>query len=147
LPLRSDHVVDSYLGQCKILATVALIASDRVDRIQQGSMRCIVRPELKRRQDFWQHAPVIGAIGGANRGVDATILWLTGRSVLLDQCFERLLAGNWEDHFAHNAIRIVDSRFGDAEENARLPAHLPVFLQKLLNDTPFGPNRDAVCDL
>jgi hypothetical protein len=38
-------------------------------------------------------------------------------------------------------------RLRSAEQNAGLSAYLPVFLKKLFNDPPFGPNRDAVRDL
>jgi hypothetical protein len=67
--------------------------------------------------------------------------------VLLDQVLERLLAGNWKDHLPRNALRVADSGFGDAEKNAGLPTHLPIFVKQFLDDTPLGADRDGVRDL
>ena len=52
-----------------------------------------------------------------------------------------------KDHLPHNAFRVADSGFGDAEKNAGLPTHLPIFVKQFLDDTPLRADRDAVRDL
>lgn len=41
-PLRADHVADRDLGERKVLTTVALMAPDRIDRIQLRPMHRII---------------------------------------------------------------------------------------------------------
>ena len=87
-------------------------------------MRRVVRAELDRGEQLRQHPPIIGAVGGADHGVDARMPLAGAGCGLLDQLLKCLFARNREDHLAHDAVGLIERGACDVEEDADLAANL-----------------------
>ena len=80
----------------------------------------IVRTEFQALQDLWHHAAVMALVGIPDHCAKCgSVAWTCGLR-FLDQITQGLFADDWKDNIAHDAIRILQSRAGNFEQEVLL---------------------------
>ena len=127
-PLGPHDAVNRDLGRAEKLSPIRLGRADLGQRVGERLMRAVVGMEVERGEQLGHHAPVIGAVGGANRLVDAPRRCGAGRERLLDQRRERALVDYGEDYLAHGTVGRAGDRGRHLEQDASVGSR-PVHLQ------------------
>ena len=82
----------------------------------------IVRTEFQAPQDLWHHAAVMALVGIPDHRAERGPVGRTRGLRFLDQITQGLFADDWKDDVAHDAIRFIQGRAGDFEQQVLLAA-------------------------
>lgn len=107
-------------------------------------MRLVVGAEVERGQQVQHRAPVVAAVGAADRGAQGGAVRGAGRLGLARQILERLLAHRGIDHVAHGAVRVLDGRASDPVQQSLLAADALEVVQQLLLHPVLSAGADGV---
>ena len=95
--------------------------ADQLEGIDDGAMQGVVRAELERTQQQWQHATIVGAVRVADDRLEMASID-GGRGFSLGhQVVQGGFAGDGEDDVAHRAVGSGQARRASLNSSAGLP--------------------------
>ena len=104
----------------------------------------IVRTEFQAPQDLWHHAAVMALVGiPDHRAERGPVGWTCGLR-FLDQITQGLFADDWKDNIAHDAIRILQSRAGNFEQEVLLARDALQIVEQFAVNPVLGTCADVV---
>ena len=118
--------------------------ADQLEGIDDGAVQGVVRAELERTQQQWQHATIVGAVRVADDRLEMASID-GGRGFSLGhQVVQGGFAGDGEDDVAHRAVGSGQARRCQLEQQRRLTRDSLEVGDQLALDPLFGLGSDAM---
>ncbi len=144
-PQRADDAVQRHVLLDGVGAQPAVgVAADQVKRPDHRLVRVVVGAEVESGQQVQHRAPIMAAVGAADRGAERRAVGGAGRLALAHQVVERLLAHHGEQHLTDGAVRLLDGGAGQIEQQALLAADTLKVVQRFLLDLVLRTGADVM---